>query len=181
MLYEERKYELGENVLVLRSATSDDTEMLRDYIKTVTGETRFLMCESDEIGISTEEELEFIEKHNNSEDGLLIIGFLNGEHVGNCSFEAFDESRRNRHRAGIGIALYQKFTGLGIGKVMLGALLEEIKSHGFEQTELTVISNNDRARHLYENFGFTECGRIPNANKYDDGTYADDILMYKQF
>ena len=64
---------------------------------------------------------------------------------------------------------------------MLGALLEEIKSHGFEQAELTVISNNDRARHLYESFGFTECGRIPNANKYDDGTYADDILMYKQF
>ena len=25
--------------------------------------------------------------------------------------------------------------------------------------------------------GFKECGRIPNGNKYDDGTYSDDILM----
>lgn len=35
-----------------------------------------------------------------------------------------------------------------------------------------------RARHLlYESLGFTECGRIPNANRYDDGAYSDDILM----
>ena len=38
-----------------------------------------------------------------------------------------------------------------------------------------------RAYHLYESLGFKECGRIPNANKYDDGTYDEDILMVLQF
>lgn len=33
--------------------------------------------------------------------------------------------------------------------------------------------------HMYESFGFVETGRIPRANKYDDGTYADDIFMVK--
>ena len=42
-----------------------------------------------------------------------------------------------------------------------------------------VIEGNERAKHMYETFGFAEVGRIPKANKYDDGTYADDILMYK--
>jgi ribosomal protein S18 acetylase RimI-like enzyme len=56
-------------------------------------------------------------------------------------------------------------------------LLEEIRKAGFEQAELTVVSNNDRARHLYESLGFRECGRIPNANKYDDGSCSDNILM----
>ena len=64
---------------------------------------------------------------------------------------------------------------------MLGALLEEIKSQGYEQVELTVVGGNERALRLYESFGFKEYGRLPNANKYDDGTYAEDILMVLNF
>lgn len=60
---------------------------------------------------------------------------------------------------------------------MLSILLQKIKEQGFEQAELTVVGGNDRAYHLYERIGFRECGRIPKANKYDDGTYSDDILM----
>ncbi len=64
---------------------------------------------------------------------------------------------------------------------MFGAMLEEIEKLGIEQAELIVIEGNERAKHMYENFGFTETGRRPKANKYDDGTYADDILMTKFF
>ena len=56
-------------------------------------------------------------------------------------------------------------------------LTPKIKEQGYEQAELTVVEGNDRAYHLYESLGFKECGRVPNANKYDDGTYSDDILM----
>ena len=116
-----------------------------------------------------------------SDDSTLIIGLYDGEYIGNCSFNREGASRRNAHRAGIGIALFQKFTGLGLGRIMLTNLLEFIKSLGYEQVELIVIEGNDRARHLYESVGFVEYGRRPNANKYDDGTYADDILMVLQF
>lgn len=34
-------------------------------------------------------------------------------------------------------------------------------------------------READESFGFVETGRIPGANKYDDGTCADDIFMVK--
>lgn len=64
--------------------------------------------------------------------------------------------------------------------MMLQCLLEKIKEQGFEQAELTVVGGNDRAYRLYESLGFKECGRIPNANKYDDGTYSVDILMIMQ-
>ncbi len=45
---------------------------------------------------------------------------------------------------------------------------------------LTVVSSNDRAYRLYDSLGFKECGRIPKANKYQDGSYADDIHMVKR-
>ena len=111
----------------------------------------------------------------------MLLAFVDGEYAGNCSFESKAGSRRTKHRAGIGIALFQKYTGFGLGKLMLNRLLTEIKNLGFEQAELTVVGNNEKAKHLYKNLGFKECGIIPNANKYDDGTYADDILMVLQF
>ena len=181
MIFEERKYTINGKELVLRSATNDDAEMLINFLKKVTGETRFLMMESDEADLSLEDEYEFLKKHNESDGAMLIMGFLDGEHVGNCSFTRVSGSRRYNHRANIGIALLQKFTGQGIGRIMLNVMLDEIKKLGFEQAELIVIDHNDRAKHLYESLGFKECGRYPNANKYDDGTYADDILMVKNF
>lgn len=181
MILKEEIYQLSEKEITLRSASLDEAQMLIDYLKTVTGETRFLMAEPDEIKYTREEEEQFINKHNEADDALLILAFVNGEYAGNCSFERIGGSRRAKHRAGIGIALFQKYTGFGLGKLLLGRLLTEIRNLKFEQAELTVVGGNKRAYHLYESMGFKECGRIPNANKYDDGTYDDDILMVLQF
>lgn len=179
MVIAEERYELEGKEIVLRSANAntDDADMLINYLKTVTGETRFLMCEPDEVKYTTDGEINFIKEHNESDNDLLILAFVNGEYAGNCSFEGKTSSRRAKHRAGIGIALFQKYTGFGLGKLLLEVLLKKMKEQGFEQAELTVVGGNDRAYHLYESLGFKECGRIPNANKYDDGTYSDDILM----
>ncbi len=177
MILDNEEYELNGKKIVFRSASEDDADMLINYLKTVTGETRFLMCESDEVKFTEEGEIKFIRKNNDSENALLILAFVDGEYAGNCSFAGKESSRREKHRAGIGIALFQKFTGFGLGRLMLKRLLQQIKEQGFEQAELTVVGGNDRAYHLYESLGFKECGRIPNANKYDDGTYSDDIIM----
>ena len=181
MILAEEVHMLNGKEIVLRSARPDESQMLIDYLKTVTGETRFLMCESDEINDAKEEEEQFINDHNQSEDALLMLAFVDGAYAGNCSFEGKSGSRRSKHRAGLGIALYQKYSGFGLGKLMLTRLLTEIRNLGFEQAELTVAGNNKKAYHLYESLGFKECGIIPNANKYDDGTYEDDIFMVLKF
>ncbi len=177
MIIEQEKYNLNGKELILRCAEEADAEILLEYIKVVSGETRFLMCDSDEIRFTLEQEKAFINSHNESEKKLLILAFVDGEYAGNCSLMGKASSRRNAHRAGIGIALYQKYTGQGIGKIMLEKLISEAKKAGFEQCELTVIEGNERAYKLYDKLGFRECGRIPRANKYSDGTYADDIHM----
>ena len=181
MIFEERRYGINGKELVLRAPREEDAEMLRQYIKKACSETRFLMAEGDEMDLSLEEEMEFLKSHRDSDGGMLILGFLDGEHVGNCSFMRVAGTRRSAHRASAGIALLLKYTGQGIGKIMFKAMLEEAEKAGFEQIELTVIEHNDRALHMYESLGFKETGRRPNANKYDDGTYADDILMVKNF
>lgn len=181
MLFNETEIDLNGKKVLLRNARLDEAEMLIDYLKRVSGETRFLLCEPDEIKFTIEEEKDFIKKHNDSPDNLLVLAFVDGEYAGNCSFEGLRSRKRSKHRADIGIALFQEYTGFGLGRLMLNFLLDKIKEQGYEQAELTVVGGNDRAYHLYESVGFIECGRIPNANKYTDGTYSDDIMMVLRF
>ena len=177
MILNEEHYQLNGRDIVLKSATAEDGAMLVSYLKTVCGETRFLLCYPDEVSYTDEQEEDFIRTHNEAEDAMLMLAFVDGQYAGNCSFTSVGPSRRAKHRADVGIALFLKYTGFGLGRLMLTRLIDVIKKCGFEQAELTVVGGNERAYHLYESLGFKECGRIPNANRYDDGTYADDIHM----
>ena len=71
----EERYSLKGKEIVLRSARLDEAQMLVDYLKTVTKETRFLMSEPDEITYTQEEEEQFIKDHNEAKDALLIVAF----------------------------------------------------------------------------------------------------------
>ena len=180
MRIEKRTYDLNGHKLTLRSAEKEDAKMLLPYLKRVCGETRFLLVEADEcVEMTVEQEEAFIRDHTEHSRSCLILAELDGEYVGNGSFDVAGRSRRNAHRADIGIALYADYTGMGIGKKLFSLILELIEACGFESAELTVVEGNTRAIHMYESFGFTETGRIPKANKYDDGTYADDIFMVR--
>ena len=180
MKIEPRTYDLNGRSLVFRSAEKEDAEMLLPYLKRVCGETRFLLREADECkDMTIEQEEAFINSHVENEKACLILAELDGEYVGNASFDVAGGSRRNSHRADIGIALYLDYTGMGIGKRLFALILETIENCGFETAELTVVEGNNRAIHMYKTFGFVEVGRIPKANKYDDGTYAADIRMVK--
>ncbi len=165
--------------LLLRNATEEDAEMLLKYLKTTCGETRFLVKEPEEITLTPEEERQFINNQNESEHNLMLLGFLDGEYVGNCSFTGMIPCRY-QHRASMGIALYQKYTGMGIGKAMIKKLFAAAKEKGIEQIELEVVADNKGAIALYRKMGFEIFGTLPNNMKYKDGSYADVYWMMKQ-
>ena len=177
MFFPKETYILSGRTIVLRTAREDEAEMLLDYLKTVSGETRFLLREPDEIRFTEEGERAFIRARNAAPDALMLLAFVDGEYAGNCSFEGLTGRRRSAHRVELAIALYRKFTGFGLGRLLLERLLSLVRELGYEQAELTVNSENTRALRLYESLGFRICGRIPHASKYADGTYADDVLM----
>lgn len=179
MFFEEERLTLNSHEILLRGAKPEDAAFMADYLRTVSGETRFLSKEADEVNVTMEQEASFIEKMS-APRNMLIIAFVDGDYAGNCSFSVSGESRRNSHRAGFGIALFQKYTGFGLGRVMAERALSCAKKLGYEQMELTVVSKNKRAIKLYKALGFEEYGRLPNANKYDDGTFSDDIFMIKK-
>ena len=48
-----------------------------------------------------------------------------------------------------------------------------------EQAELEVVSTNNPAISLYWKLGFAATGTMPQALKYQDGSYADLLFMLK--
>ncbi len=138
------KTDLDGQELILRNAAADDAKILLHYLKVTSAETPFLIREPEEITMTIEDERNFIHKQNESPNNLMLVGFLDGEHVGNCSFMGMAQSRY-RHRVTIAVALYQKFTGMGIGKVMIEQLIRIAKEHGIEQMELAVVTDNEAA------------------------------------
>ena len=178
MLIEKIKIDLYGRELILRNPTEDDAEMLIEYLKVTNGETRFLIKEPEEITMTLEQEQAFIRSQNAADGNIMLLGFLDGQFVGNCALNSFGRLRF-RHRVSLGIALYQKYTGMGIGKAMMETAIRLAKEMGYEQLELEVVADNERAIALYRKMGFEICGTTPNAMKYKDGTYADEHKMMK--
>lgn len=179
MIIGERRIQLGGHELLLRCAREEDAQRLLDYLKTTSGETRFLIREPDEVTMTLEDERRFIQRQNESERDVMVLAFYEGEFAGNGSLMGMGPSRY-RHRAGVAIALFQAYTGLGIGRAMMEALLAIAREHGIEQVELEVVADNARAIALYKKLGFEVYGTMPRNMKYRDGTYADVYWMMKR-
>lgn len=179
MIIGERRIQLGGHELLLRCAREEDAQRLLDYLKTTSGETRFLIREPDEVTMTEEDERRFIRMQNESERDVMLLAFYDGEFAGNGSLMGMGPSRY-RHRAGVAIALFQAYTGLGIGRAMMEALLAIAREHGIEQVELEVVADNARAIALYKKLGFEVYGTMPRNMKYRDGTYADVYWMMKR-
>ena len=108
------------------------------------------------------------------------VGAFAGEKlVGEFGVAQLRPHIKYRHRAVVGISVRKEYWGCGLGSYLMQLAIDQTRSNGFEQLELGVYSDNSRAIHLYEKFGFERYGIQPRAFKLKDGTYRDEIIMVK--
>ena len=166
--------------LILRNAEPEDATMLLDYLKKTSAETPFLLREPDEVKITREQEIKFIQRQIEADRDLFLIATYNDKLVGNCSLMSQSSYRKLKHRCNVAIAIYQEYWGNGIGEILLKTVLEIAKNIGYEQAELDVVSTNSSAISLYRKLGFETYGRFPDFIKSSDGSYTDGIWMMKK-
>lgn len=181
MVFEERslKDKLGRTI-VLRNARPEDAEDLIRYLKTTSAETPYLIREPEEITMTDTKERQLIQAKIDADRELMLVAFLDGKHIGNCSLMSIAPYKRYKHRCEVAIALYKEYWGCGIGKAMLQMVLDVAKKVEYEQAELEVVAENKDAIHLYEKLGFEKYGTFPDNMKFADGSYMDAYWMMKK-
>ncbi len=181
MIFEEKTIKLknGKSAILKTPEPGEGSKML-EYIKTACGETEFLARYPEEWeSVSIDSEERWIKSRRESENDLSITCHVDDEIAGNCEI-SFRNGKKMCHRAVIAIAIVKKYWGLGIGSAMLEELIIAARARkGIEVIELEFVEGNDRARALYERFGFTVVAERPNAFKLKDGKTVKEYFMQK--
>ena len=182
MIFNEKTITLKNGkIAVLKTPDFGEGEQLLNFIKTSCGETEFLLRYPEEWASATvESEEKWIKNVREAKNVLTIACYVDGKAVGNCSITFFG-TIKTKHRATIGISILKKFWNLGIGSALFREMLAAAEAHeGTEIVELEFIEGNDRARALYEKFGFRIVCERPNALKLKDGRMLKEIFMQKE-
>jgi ribosomal protein S18 acetylase RimI-like enzyme len=111
-----------------------------------------------------------------SSDSALVVGLVGG------TVQATGLWRRGGERLFAHCAAVEKVMahpdarGLGLGRMIVTALIDDARAAGIETLDLSVRGNNHGAIELYEQLGFTEWGRRPNVVEVGHERY-DEVRM----
>lgn len=145
-----------------------------------------LKSNPDAFGSTYEREVEFsletfIERIKPNKDKFVLGAFdYNGKLIGIVTFIR-ESGVKTSHKGNIfGMYVKEEERGKNIGKNLMIELIKKAKElEGLEQLKLTVVSNNEPARKLYEAVGFKSYGIERRALKFE-GRYLDEDLMALQ-
>ena len=181
MIFEDKQITLKDGrTAILKTPCIEDAEKMLNYIKKACGETDFLARYPEEYGVSVEVEEKWIKNLRESQNTLAITCYINCEIAGNCEIN-FRTGIKASHRATVSIAILKEFWNLGIGSIMFEELIAVAEARPeIEIVELEFVEGNDRAKALYEKYGFKIVGERPNAFKLKDGRLLKEYFMQKK-
>lgn len=144
---------------ILRNGTAQDGQAALDTFILAHTQTDYLLTYPDEITFTANEQAEYLQKKSDSENEIEILAEVDGKIVGTAGIEQRSPKVKLRHRSDFGISIDKEYWGLGIGRALTDACIECARKAGYEQIELEVVADNDRAVKLYKKVGFVEFGR----------------------
>ncbi len=109
---------------------------------------------------------------------ITLIGLYDGRIVASASLILHDVHSRSAHTASFGVAVHPAFQKKGLGTVLVTALEEIARNSGVKKVEVNYYEGNPAAA-LYRSLGYREEGSRLKKGRLDDGTYVDEILLYK--
>ena len=170
-------------MVTIRRASGEDAERVLEHYRLVGGETDNLMFGSEGESFPLEVERLYLDSIRESKRHAFFIAEDGGEVVGTGTFSPLSplEKPRLSHRGVISITVKKSRWGEHIGTRMMEKLLDFAKnSAGVDIVSLDVRSDNERAKALYEKFGFKKVGVFDGMMQID-GEYISCDTMRLSF
>ncbi|WP_430791450.1 N-acetyltransferase family protein [Virgibacillus flavescens] len=165
---------------IIRTVKLEDADALIEISNSIISEGDYFIMVSEELEKdSLNQQKEQIQEILNNENETIIIAVINDVIVGSIMFQSH-RLKRMSHTGSISMSISENYRSIGIGKILLKALLDWAETHPLiEKVSLGVFSTNLRAISLYKRMGFMEEGRKVKEFKINENKYVDDVLMYK--
>ena len=160
----------------IRTVRPEDSDLLINMLKQLDTETSFMMYEPGERTATADDMKLRIEQWEKS-DSLFLLLENEGDLAGFLSASR-GEPKRVRHCAYLVIGILKDYRGKGYGAMLFQEMELWARKSGITRLELTVMTENERARHLYEKMGFIIEGK-KERSMIVDGTAVDEYYMAK--
>ena len=162
---------------VIRNGNETDGKAVFDVFNQTHAETDYLLSYPEENSFDSEQEAQFLKEKTKSLNETELVAVIDGKIAGTAGIEAVGNKYKVKHRAELGISILKEYWGLGIGKALMMACIHCAREAGYEQLELSVVAENERALSLYRKLGFVEFGRNPRGFKSKITGYQEVIYM----
>lgn len=119
----------------------------------------------------------FIKKNlfHNSQPSIQLVALIDNQVIGWCDIIVSDRPIF-QHTGTLGVGVYEKYRGNGIGKALIETALDKAIKIGLERVDLSVRGGNEEALKIYKDFGFQVEGIKKKAVRIDD-VYEDVVIM----
>lgn len=162
---------------LIRNADAPDGAAVYENFNQTHAETDYLLSYPDENSYDPEQEAHFLEEKTQSGNEIELVALVDGRVAGTAGIESVGKKFKLMHRAEFGISILRDYWGLGLGRALARACISCAKEAGYEQLELNVVSENERAVSLYRSLGFEEYGRNPRGFKSRTAGYQELLYM----
>ncbi|RPF55294.1 GNAT family N-acetyltransferase [Aquisalibacillus elongatus] len=163
--------------MIAREADIIDAEQLANLIQSVDQTSQYMLWESGERNISTENQVKMIESIRDSENSTLLVAEEDHKLVGYLLVIG-GNARRNKHSGYIVTGIHTDSRGKGVGTLLFMKMEEWAIKQQLQRLELTVVTYNEAGVHLYKKMGF-EIEGIKRKSLFIDGKYLDEYYMSK--
>ncbi|MFM7718616.1 MAG: N-acetyltransferase family protein [Actinomycetota bacterium] len=163
---------LARDAVVVRPARGRDARALRDLLREVVAEGRWIRSRRALRTVGDERRRT---RRSWTDDRAYLVAEVGRAVVGSLEIVR-DRSEATRHVATFGMHVARAHRGRGVGTALLREALRWAEAVGVRKVELSVYPDNAAALALYASFGFREEGRLARHSLRGDG-FADELLM----
>lgn len=173
-----KKYsvEFKKSILNIRNIRVEDAPKFLELQQRLDKETSFMLLYPEERNINVAEIKKNIQMALDRNDYFVIVedknkllGYLHAER---------GAYKKIQHSLYIVVGILQEATGNGLGTAMFKSLNSWSITNGVKRLELTVMTTNKVAQHLYSRMGFKIEG-IKSYSIFSQGQYVDEYYMAK--
>lgn len=169
---------LGRSLDIRPARTTDAAALLRLH-RSVLLELRYFITEPGEFRESVDDKVRLVRELDRSSNSLFLVARRGPKLLGFLTIRG-GQLNRMQHTGKLEIMVAEDARGQGIGRALMQAALRWAVAHpDMRKIGLAVFADNQRALDLYRSFGFREEGRRAQEYRMEDGSYVDDVLLYR--